>query len=342
MASVDPIFIVGAPRSGTTLLQCLLAANRSTFSLPETHYFSGILPALGWSADAPISNEQLVQLVEIIRRSVKLEFPVLAAARLARKAVAEIVTAMDVWEALIGHYRPAGKVHLGTRLIEKTPGHLFHMSKIRHWLPGSKFINIIRDPRDVVSSMLKMPTSKSNSALTYAQGWNDCVQAAVEFEQRHAERILSIRYEDLILNMEPVLRKVCEFNLLQFEKRMLDGVSDQYQRCVLPHETWKREVGSGEFHNKSGVWRQRISPGQAWLVEQATRKFMAGCRYVAGAYPTRGEKLAALRVETQILRQECQDPVAWATWQRHLLDLKDTLTRAYNFAGGPENVSTIG
>lgn len=41
-----PIFVVGVPRSGTTLLQSLLSAHSSTYSLPETHFFPTILPRL--------------------------------------------------------------------------------------------------------------------------------------------------------------------------------------------------------------------------------------------------------------------------------------------------------
>jgi Sulfotransferase family len=42
-----PIFVVGCPRSGTTLVQCILSASSQAFSLPETHFFSFVLPELG-------------------------------------------------------------------------------------------------------------------------------------------------------------------------------------------------------------------------------------------------------------------------------------------------------
>ena len=42
-----PIFVVGCPRSGTTLVQCILSASSDAFSLPETHFFSSVQQALG-------------------------------------------------------------------------------------------------------------------------------------------------------------------------------------------------------------------------------------------------------------------------------------------------------
>ena len=48
MSSLErPVFVVGCPRSGTTLVQCILSASSSAFSLPETHFFSWVLPTLG-------------------------------------------------------------------------------------------------------------------------------------------------------------------------------------------------------------------------------------------------------------------------------------------------------
>ena len=62
----QPIFVVGCPRSGTTLVQCILSASSHAFSLPETHFFSYLLPALGGdparmldSADLAAAREAL-------------------------------------------------------------------------------------------------------------------------------------------------------------------------------------------------------------------------------------------------------------------------------------------
>ena len=44
-------------------------------------------------------------------------------------------------------------------------------------------------------------------------------------------------------------------------------------------ETWKQDVSSGVIVNRQGVWRSRMTPGQAWLVAQATRTLRADLGY---------------------------------------------------------------
>src|ERR1700687_1396500 len=54
-----PIFVVGCPRSGTTLVQCILSASSHAFSLPETHFFSYVLRYIGAIPSTRIGPEQI-------------------------------------------------------------------------------------------------------------------------------------------------------------------------------------------------------------------------------------------------------------------------------------------
>src|SRR5439155_25383636 len=57
----QPIFIVGCPRSGTTLVQCILSASSQAFSLPETHFFSSVLPAVGAVPEAGVARPEILR-----------------------------------------------------------------------------------------------------------------------------------------------------------------------------------------------------------------------------------------------------------------------------------------
>src|SRR4051794_7029657 len=76
MTGLDrPIFVVGAPRSGTTLVQCILSANSQAYSLPETHFFSVVLPALGVDFDAPLDGDQFARLPTLLAVDAELAVP---------------------------------------------------------------------------------------------------------------------------------------------------------------------------------------------------------------------------------------------------------------------------
>ena len=75
--NTSPIFIVGYPRSGTTLLQSMLYTQKNIYSFPETHFFTKILPLVnGKNSSKSMKKSQLsIVLKNIYLSDKKIEIP---------------------------------------------------------------------------------------------------------------------------------------------------------------------------------------------------------------------------------------------------------------------------
>ncbi|MBV9546972.1 MAG: sulfotransferase [Chloroflexi bacterium] len=292
-----PIFVVGCPRSGTTLVQCILSASSQAFSLPETHFFSYVLPELGIASDTPLSPDALRQARALLEGEADLpdlgEF---------WNHIESPITALDLFTRIVEHFRPAA----GLRAIEKTPLHVMCLDLIGSLFPDASFVNVVRDPVDTVSSLLGVPWAASRSVLSNAQRWTDAVLGAEAFARVQPRRIRTVVYEHLVSHPEPETRALCEFVNIQFEPSMLEEFGAQARRNVGRSETWKRDVGRGVLLNRSGVWRSRLTPGQAWLVAQATGPLRREYGYVQGASARPGSIARAMLDEAQVRFEEAR------------------------------------
>ena len=275
-----PIFVVGCPRSGTTLVQCILSASSSAFSLPETHFFSWVLPCLGVAPNAVLSLEQIRTARSAFETEAELILPATVWADLEGRAR---VLAIDILTAAVEHYRPAD----GLRAIEKTPRHVLHLETIGETFPDAVFVNVVRDSIDVASSLLGVPFESSRSMLSYAQRWLESIHAARAYAASHPNRLRTVLYEALVREPEAHTRELCAFVDLPYEAAMLEEFGREAKRNVGRGEAWKRDVARGVIVDRQGVWRGRLTTGQAWLVAQATgaerRKLGYGDRPLASA-----------------------------------------------------------
>jgi hypothetical protein len=103
---------------------------------------------------------------------------------------------------------------------EKTPTYVQRMPLIERALPEARFVHVIRDGRDVALSVLDR-TVRDLTAADVARRWQKKITKARNDAPR-LRHYMELRYEDLILDTEPVLRRVCEFIKLDFDPAMLE------------------------------------------------------------------------------------------------------------------------
>jgi len=175
--------------------------------------------------------------------------------------------AINVFVAIVEHFRSAPEL----RAIEKTPRHVLHLETIGHAFPDAVFVNVVRDPIDVASSLLGVPFEASRSMLSYAQRWLESIQVARAYAKANPDRIRTVVYERLVHEPEAQVRELCQFVDLEYEPRMLEEFGHEAARNIQRDEAWKRDISRGVIVDRKGVWRGRLTPGQAWLVAQATR-----------------------------------------------------------------------
>jgi hypothetical protein len=259
-----PIFVVGVPRSGTTLLAAILAAHSRLSCGPETHFFSkGYCHrfttrriARSWPDGAVAELFTIANFNGILPEVFGLSREEIASYLRSRPPSAQMVlSALTESFAL-----KMGK----NRWVEKTPRHLLHLPEIQQCFPGAAVIRIVRDPRDTALSILKAPWRFHNflESLLYWQ-YLDARSAPLYAANPH---VYTVRYEDLLLHPERELRQICSFVGEDFEPGMLD-TSESAQQVNPTRDSWKLKVGGPLDATRINVWQRSLSEAQKQQAE---------------------------------------------------------------------------
>lgn len=263
-------FIVGAPRSGTTLLRLMLDAHPDLAIPPETSF------VVAASALDPSAKDLSARFLDTIT-AFPPQSPNWADFGLARDALAEAVHSLapfTVADGLRAFYRLYAQRFGKPRWGEKTPDYSLHIREIAALLPESRFIHIIRDGRDVAASWRRQWFSPGREPEILAQAWIDRVRTA-RGAGLERSRYVEVIYEELVARPQPVLRQLCDFLDLSWsdqllnhheraprrleehrERRSLDGsvIVSHAQRLRQQQRTMERP-GTGRI----GSWREELS-----------------------------------------------------------------------------------
>ncbi len=242
MSSPARIFIVGCPRSGTTLLQSLLAAHPDIISFPESHFYRHLLerrtPLRQWLGLASRGAKPRLEefLHEIGQTDTQQWIPRLALfAQHYNRAFIHLLDTLT---------REAGK----PIWIEKTPGHLHYIPFIAAHVREARFIHILRNGADVVASLYEV-THRHPHLWHGARTVDQCVErwiqdAQVSLQYRHDSRHQIVYYEHLVAQPQLALEGLCDFIGVSFEPAMLDNYQAASQAVVLQTEHWKASVSN--------------------------------------------------------------------------------------------------
>ena len=203
-----PLFIVGAPRSGTTLLQTLVDGYSPIAIPPESHVFPRFYPFLDGYGDLrqPLHLRALVRDLLTDEKIVAWDLQT-SVEEFCRELPTDS-TARDVIGRLYRLYaRKEGKSCWG----DKTTVHVLYMREIRSLFPEAQFVHILRDGRDVAESLARIAIGKK-SAWANAHRWVQYVQAAEAFQrQAPPGTYLEVRYENLVRQPDEEMRRLFAF-----------------------------------------------------------------------------------------------------------------------------------
>jgi sulfotransferase family protein len=221
------VFVVGAARSGTTLLQRMLDAHPLLAVVNETHWVPRkYREQTGLTRDGMVTDA-LLPLLLAHRNFPKMGIDEKGLRSLLRGQpqvrYREFVTRIfDAYAAA------AGKQLAG----DKTPGYVRRIGQLHRRWPGARFVHIIRDPRDVCLSFLDWDIAEQvlesygtwamDPVVTVALYWRRSVamgreQGAMLGPGHYCE----VRYEDLTAHTERELRRICAFLGLRYSEAMV-------------------------------------------------------------------------------------------------------------------------
>ncbi|MFN8623734.1 MAG: sulfotransferase, partial [Chloroflexota bacterium] len=256
-SATGPIFVVGTPRSGTTLLAAMLGAHPDIDCGPETRFFSWLeradRPALldprTWPGPATdfvlslrLQDSPVHELFGVTPDQVR------GALAARRPSMAAMLESLTVTRAA-AHGKP--------RWAEKTPRHISSLPLIRREWPDASIIRVVRDPRDVALSLAKVPFAGESLVGHLALAARNEREAA-PFLARDA-RSMTIRYEDLVREPRPVLEGVCAFLGVPFVPDMIDR-HEGVEGIAAPHETWKAKAAEPLDPSRVSAWRRTMDP----------------------------------------------------------------------------------
>ena len=215
-AQASEFFIVGCPRSGTTLLRWMLDMHGDIAVTPETHFGVNYVrnrDRFGLDGDATTRNS----LLDDFCASDGFREMAIDEGRFRVRAQSD---ANDPWQPLRAAVQDFARHRKVAIVGEKTPSHALHIEALSKAFPEARFLLLRRDPRAVVASWNRTKWSKRTS-VEVSEKWRRYSQA-----MRHAYRVLpgrclEIRYEELILYSTAVLESVCTFLGAEFDSRML-------------------------------------------------------------------------------------------------------------------------
>jgi Sulfotransferase family len=280
------LFVVGSPRTGSTLLRHVLNRSPHVCLASETHFLKSArrlklgeqLAAAreGASNRRRAAADQLVRDVygtafwAWLRRNVEPD-------TFSDRLLATDLTERALFDLLLQLYV---EVHCHDRAVtirgEKTPDHLYGLGTLAAWFPDAQFIHTFRDPRAIYASRivrskdgrrgmkarlpqvparLLTPLLAPFEVAETSRVWLDAARLHRRYERMLGGRYRLVRFEDLVTQPEATMRGVCEFIGIPFEATILE------ETVVVGSSFEQERHASGGFDQRSvDRWRTRVHP----------------------------------------------------------------------------------
>lgn len=245
----QPVFIGGCERSGTTLLRVILDTHTNIHCGPEAKIIAATIPC--WVRQRSSNSQVLRKYYHFTDDCID-----------------------DLYRNIITAAISRGNTVKKRWLAEKSPQNVFFYEQIRALFPGSPIINVVRDGRDVVASLLEMNwTSNQGQRLAFTidieaacQRWLSAIRASMAFAaSRSAQPYLQIRYEDLVIHPRSTINSI------------LGLLDEPWQEQLLEFHAVDRELGAESSAesvqkkievNRMGRWRTRFDSREQSILNE--------------------------------------------------------------------------
>jgi hypothetical protein len=226
-----PVFLVGFPRSGTTLLDQILSSHSGIVCLEEREYFSD---ALSQVFDGPGRLAEISSLSDEETSRIRETY----------------------WRRVQAEVKPPP----GALVIDKFPLNIVVLPLIRAVFGDAKIIFALRDPRDVVLSCYQQRFGMNAAMAQFlelgrAAAYYDLVMQLYELcRERLGLAVHQLRYEDVVADLEGSARALCGFLGVGFEQGMLRFSETALKREIATPSA--RQVTQPLYSRSVGRWRR--------------------------------------------------------------------------------------
>ncbi|WP_201345315.1 sulfotransferase [Thiohalobacter sp. COW1] len=268
---VRPVFIVGCFRSGTTLVRLILNSHSRICVSDEARYLAKRIPAS--SVDSGYTQSEAEKLIQVIRRTLKRQRwqSVPSAMEIMSHIRAYPVPLAEIAEVVASYpWKKQDLLYWG----DNTPVYIEHWETIASRFPGAKFVNLIRDPRDVVASSRSIACGFGFSVYSAASIWRKRAEIATRMAKTIGNNFISIRYEDIVSNPNEEVIRLCRFLGIEYENSMLQyNQSDEAMNMAggqPHHKNVVRPVNTSSI----GKYMNILSDHEIGIVERVCATWM--------------------------------------------------------------------
>lgn len=259
-----PIFLLGCPRSGTTLLRVMLNAHPRIAIPPENRFVAPLY--FGRHRFTPPGSARAARRMAraLTRRGRGSSH--LGTTRAQLLADFDRTRPPTVGAALDQVFAAYASRHGKERWGDKRPAYYTLVDELHAMFPQAKFVHLVRDGRGCVASLKRPPFSYSPTRAIAT--WLNSMHAGRRALRRLGpERVLELRYEDLATSTEVTLRTLCAFVDEDFDEAMLhpEAVVADY---VPAHFEQHGQIAAGVNTSSMRAWERELSATEVAAVER--------------------------------------------------------------------------
>jgi Sulfotransferase family len=268
-------FVVGAARSGTTMLRLMLDAHPELAIPPETLFLPELIDAAKEPGAGPA---QLAEMLVTQRHFADFGIDSGEVTR----AFGEIEP-FEVGDAIRAFFNLYAAEQGKPRWGDKTPAYALSMKKIHRNIPEARFIHLIRDGRDVRLSQLGRGSGHPTPEQ-HAKRWRRRVQKTRE-QGEVVPHYIEVRYEDVVTDTEQQLRRLCEFCGLEWDAQVLrfhERAASRLEEVAGPTDH-HRLTSEPPRKDRIAQWRTKMSASDQASFEDEAGDLLAELGYEVGA-----------------------------------------------------------
>lgn len=266
---MNPVFIGGCGRSGTTLLGAILGSHSDCLTIPEFQFKLNIIQACNHKTHLHTDTNEILKdkRFKIWRINVDAEN---LQENLAKSAIHTV-------DFFVKKYAESINSSKSPKLwLDHTPTNMKYAKTLLEVFPQAKFIHIVRDGRAVASSVIPLDWGP-NTITKAASWWVEHMAYGLAAESfLGKDKIIRIKYEDLISEPEETVKNLCSYLDIEYQHSMLKATGFKVPQYTLSQHSL---VGQNLDKARLSVWQRKLRKNDIEIFEYLTGNFLSYFNY---------------------------------------------------------------